>query len=73
MRDQTLIKTGAFGGVIAAICCVTPLLAVVLGAAGLSAWLASADYILIPIFVACLGLVGLGFYRRWVCSNKVPL
>jgi mercuric ion transport protein len=61
VQDRTLITTGALGSAIAAICCATPLLAIGLGAVGLSTWLASADYILIPIFVVCLGLVWLGW------------
>ena len=41
MTDRSLMTTGA----IAAICCATPLLAVVVGSIGLTAWLAKADYI----------------------------
>ena len=48
MRDRTLITTGAIGAVFAAICCMTPLLVVVFGTVGLTAWLAKADYVLIP-------------------------
>jgi len=64
MGDRTLIATGVVGGTLAAICCATPLLAVVLGAAGLTAWLSKADYVLIPALLICLGLVGVGLYRR---------
>jgi mercuric ion transport protein len=64
MQDRALITTGAVGGVIAAICCATPLLAVVFGAVGLTAWLAKADYVLIPALIICLGLVGIGLSRR---------
>ena len=64
MSDRTLITTGAIGGTFAVICCATPILAIVLGAAGLTAWLSKADYVLIPALVVCLGLVGLGLYRR---------
>ncbi len=63
MRDRTLVTTGAVGAVIAAVCCATPLLAVVFGAVGLTAWLAKADYVLIPALIACLALVGFGLYR----------
>ena len=49
---------------VAAVCCATPLLAVVLGAVGLSAWLAKADYVLIPVLVLSLGLLAVGLYRR---------
>jgi mercuric ion transport protein len=66
MRDRALITTGVVGGALAAICCATPLLAVVLGAVGLTAWLANADYVLIPALIICLGLTGVGLYRRRV-------
>ncbi|MBZ0146702.1 MAG: mercury resistance system transport protein MerF, partial [Pseudorhodoplanes sp.] len=47
LGDRTLITTGSVGAIIAAICCATPLLAVVFGVLGLTAWLATADYVAI--------------------------
>ena len=38
---KTLLTIGLGGTVLAVLCCVTPLLAVVLGALGLAAWLFS--------------------------------
>ena len=64
MSDRSFILTGVVGGVIAAICCATPLLAVVFGAVGLTAWLAKADYVLFPTLLICLALIGFGLYRR---------
>jgi mercuric ion transport protein len=64
MRDRTLITTGIVGSVIAAICCATPLLAILLAAIGLTAWLAKADYVLIPALILCLALIGIGVYRQ---------
>jgi len=64
MKDRSLIATGAIGALVTAICCATPLLAIVLGAIGLSAWVAEADYILIPVLLLFLALLGLGLYRR---------
>jgi mercuric ion transport protein len=64
VQDRTLITTGAIGAVVAAICCMTPLLVVVLGAVGLTAWLAKADYVLILALIMCLALIALGLYRR---------
>src|SRR5215510_7323110 len=63
MRDRTLITTGAIGAVLAAICCMTPLLVIVFGAVGLTAWLAGADYVLIPVLILCVALVAFGIYR----------
>jgi mercuric ion transport protein len=64
MRDRTLITTGIVGAVVAAVCCVTSLLAILFGALGLTAWLAKADYVLIPALILCLALVAFGLYRR---------
>lgn len=64
MRDRTLITTGAVGTVIAAVCCATPLLVIVFGAVGLTAWLAKADYVLIPALILCVGLLAFGLARK---------
>lgn len=64
MRDEALIKTGIAGAVIATVCCATPLLAILFGAAGLTALLAKADYVVMAALILCLGLVGLGLYRK---------
>jgi mercuric ion transport protein len=66
MTDRSLIATGAIGAALAAICCATPILVVVLGGIGLSAWLAKADYIVMPVLLLGIALVGLGLYRRHV-------
>jgi mercuric ion transport protein len=57
MRDRALVTTGAIGAVLAAICCTTPLLAVVFGAIGLTGWLTRADYVVMPALLICFGLV----------------
>ena len=64
MRDRALITTGTIGAVLAALCCFTPLLALALGAVGLTAWLAKADYVVLPVLLLCLALLGLGLYRK---------
>jgi mercuric ion transport protein len=63
MRDRTLVTTGIVGAVVAAVCCATPLLAIVLGAVGLTAWLAKADYVLIPALILFVALIAFGVYR----------
>ena len=64
MNDRALVGTGAAGAVVAAICCTTPVLAVLLPLVGLGAWVARADWILLPLLVASVGLIGWGLYRR---------
>ena len=69
MTDRSLITTGAIGAVLAAICCATPLLAVVLGGIGLTAWLAKADYVVMPVLFLGVVLVGFGLYRRHTAAT----
>ena len=70
MTDRSLITTGAIGAGLAAICWATPILAVVLGGVGLSAWLAKADYIVLPVLLLGIALAGLGLYRRHVATAR---
>ncbi|MGH6898018.1 MAG: mercury resistance system transport protein MerF [Geminicoccaceae bacterium] len=56
MSDKKLLCTGAAGSVTAAICCFTPALVLLLGAVGLSAWLAWLDYVLLPALILFLGI-----------------
>lgn len=64
MNDATLIKTGAIGAVVAAICCATPVLLIALGAVGLSALTRCLDYVLLPILALCIGVLSYGLYKR---------
>lgn len=55
MRNDRLLKFGAIGTVIVALCCFTPLLVVLLATVGLSALVGMLDYVLLPalgIFIA---------------------
>lgn len=52
-----LLKVGIVGAVIAALCCFTPLLVVLLGAAGLAAVVGWLDYALFPLLFASLGII----------------
>ena len=58
--DRKLIATG----VIAALCCFTPVLVVLLGAVGLSAWLGWLDYVLLPALAIFVGLTVYAVWRR---------
>ena len=69
MNDRTLIATGGFAAALAAICCATPILAILLGGIGLTAWIAKADYVILPVLVLGVALVALGLYRRHVSAT----
>ena len=64
MKDKTILKTGIIGTIIAAICCFTPFLVIVLGAVGLSAWLGWLDYILLPALAVFALMIIYGFVRH---------
>jgi mercuric ion transport protein len=64
MNDKKLLKVGIIGTVIAALCCFTPILVVLLGVVGLSAALGWLDYVLLPSLAFFVGLTFYAFYRR---------
>ncbi|MBO9422808.1 mercury resistance system transport protein MerF [Labrenzia sp. R4_2] len=50
--NNRLLATGVIGTVIAALCCFTPVLVVLFGAVGLSAFVGLLDYVLLPALLA---------------------
>jgi len=71
--NSKLIGIGAAGAVLSMLCCATPVLAVLLGALGLTAVVAKLDYVLIPVFVASIALVIFALVRRRrSCAAKTP-
>ena len=64
MNDKKLLRTGSIGAVIAAICCFTPALVVLVGFVGLSAIVGWLDYGLFPILFASMGLIAYALYLR---------
>lgn len=65
MDDRTLLQTEIIGTLIAAVCCFAPVLVVLLGAVGLSAWLGWLDYVLLPALVLFLALTAYAIVQRW--------
>jgi mercuric ion transport protein len=75
MNNGRLLAAGIVGSVIAAICRATPIVAKILDVLGLSAWRTQVDYVMIPIFLICLGMVVFALYRRigaWACCDPAP-
>ncbi len=63
-KDKKMLRTGSIGVAIAAICCFTPALVVLVGFVGLSAIVGWLDYGLFPILFASMGLVAYALYLR---------
>lgn len=58
------LKRGIIGSLVAALCCFTPILAVLLGALGVG-WLTGyLDYVLFPVLFIFLGLTFYGYHRQ---------
>jgi mercuric ion transport protein len=64
-----MIVGGVAGSVIAALCCFTPVLVVLFGLLGLSAWLGWADYVLMPALVFFVLLTGYAIFRQRRSAN----
>jgi len=64
MKSSTLLKTGIIGSAIAALCCFTPALVILLGAIGLSAWVGYLDAILMPALIGFFLLVVYAFLKK---------
>ncbi len=69
MKDGKLLGIGISGTVIAALCCFTPVLVILLGAVGLAAWLAWLDYVLLPLLALFVAFTAYAFVR-WMRSRS---
>ncbi len=63
-RENRLLIVGATGSVIAAICCFTPILVVLLAAVGLSAVVGWLDYVLFPALAMFLAITGYAIWQK---------
>lgn len=78
MKDRTIMWTGVAGTVIAALCCFTPVLVVLLGVTGLSAWLGWLDYVLLPALAVFMAITIYALWRRFrreddsCCETDTP-
>ena len=66
--DRRLLTTGIIGTAIAALCCFTPVLAVLFGLVGLSAVLGWIDIVLLP---ALAFFIGLTIYAVWQRQRNI--
>ncbi len=62
--DRKLLRIGIIGTVIAALCCFTPVLVLLLGIVGLSAVLGWIDYVLLPALAFFIALTVYAVWRR---------
>ena len=63
-QERRLLRFGIIGTLIAALCCFTPILVVLLGAVGLAALTGYLDYVLFPALAFFIGLTIYALYKR---------
>ncbi|MDM8349493.1 mercury resistance system transport protein MerF [Pseudomonas sp. sp1636] len=63
-NPNTLLKIGLGGSVVAALCCFTPLLVILLGVVGLSALTGYLDYVLLPALAAFIALTLYALHKK---------
>lgn len=63
-QNDTLLKKGIVGSAMAAICCFTPILVIMIAGVGLSAFAGWLDYGLFPMLFGSLGVVAYAFWLR---------
>jgi arginine exporter protein ArgO len=63
-KNSTLLKLGIGGTIIAALCCFTPILLILLGVVGLSALTGYLDYVLLPSLVVFVGITIYALQKR---------
>ncbi len=64
MDNRKLLKTGVIGTGVAAVCCFTPALVVLVSAMGLSAIIGWLDFILFPALVLFLAVTAYALHLR---------
>lgn len=70
MKDENLLRVGVVGALVAAVCCFTPVLVVLLGAVGLSAAVGWLDYVLLPALAVFVGVMAYATHRRRKASTS---
>jgi mercuric ion transport protein len=70
MNQKNMLKIGVVGTVIAALCCFTPVLVILLGTIGLSAMVGYLDYVLFPALAFFLALTIYALWRRQPAEDK---
>ncbi len=67
MNQNKQFRRGMIGAIVAAICCFTPLLVIVVAGVGLSAITGWLDYALFPLLFASLGVMA---HALWVQAGR---
>lgn len=64
MTDRKLLFIGIAGSVVAALCCFTPILVILLGFVGLASLTGTIDVVLLPALIIFLAITVYALWKR---------
>ena len=64
VKNTMLLRLGISGAIIAALCCFTPILVVLLGVVGFGALTGYLDYVLMPVLAVFVGIAVYALRKR---------
>ena len=64
MNDKSLLKVGATGTVVVGLCCVTPILVILVVGVGLSSIVGYFDFVLFPALAFFIAITAYALYRQ---------
>ncbi len=70
MSNKKLLQVGVIGTIIAALCCFTPVLVVLLGAVGLAGMIGVVDYIALPALAIFIAITVYALWKRQTVSSS---
>ena len=63
-KNESLLRTRLIGTALAALCCFTPVLVILLGAVGMSVLVGWLDFVLLPVLTVFVGITIHALWRR---------
>jgi mercuric ion transport protein len=70
MTNQSLLKVGIVGTILAALCCFTPILVILFAAVGLSAAVGLLDFVLLPALAIFVAITGYALWKRKTAASS---
>lgn len=64
MSSRNLLKVGVVGTVVTALCCFTPVLVILFGVVGLSAFVGWLDVVFLPALAVFIGITVYALWKR---------
>lgn len=64
MTNDSLLRVGVVGTIVAAVCCFTPVLVILLATVGLAAVIGWLDYVLFPALAAFVAITGYAVWKK---------